>query len=169
MRYTLLALLAKEAAHGYDLKRAVDTLYGPAAPPLNSGQVYTTLSRLERDGLVTGTEVAQGSRPNKRVYSLTPAGFDAVVEWVSATWDGPRLREDLLAKLVLAPRAGLADRAMLIDRQRRDWLRAMHEFSEMSRDTAIDGDPGSALLVEAAILHLKADLDWLDRCEEALG
>src|SRR5258708_28478032 len=111
MRYILLALLAKEAAHGYDLKRSVDSLYGPPAPPLNSGQVYTTLARLERDGLVAGTDVSQGSRPNKRVYELTPAGFDALVAWVSETWGRPRLREDLLAKLVLVPRAGIADRA----------------------------------------------------------
>ena len=74
MRFPLLALLAGGPAHGYELKQAMEQQFGAVLPPLNAGQIYTTLSRLERDGLVEDDAVAQNGRPNKRVYRLTEAG-----------------------------------------------------------------------------------------------
>ncbi len=74
MRFPLLALLAGGPAHGYELKQALEQRFGSVLPPINAGQIYTTLSRLERDGLVGDDAVAQNGRPNKRVYSLTEAG-----------------------------------------------------------------------------------------------
>src|ERR687896_673093 len=74
MRHPVLALLAGGAAHGYELKQALDGVFGNVWPPINVGQIYTTLQRLERDGLVEGAHVAQAHRPDKRVYALTPAG-----------------------------------------------------------------------------------------------
>ena len=75
MRQPLLALLAKEPAHGYELKLALEQTFGQAYPSPNIGQVYVTLKRLEQDGLVHSQDVEQTTRPNKRVYELTrPAG-----------------------------------------------------------------------------------------------
>ena len=82
MRQPLLALLAKEPAHGYELKLALEQTFGEAYPSPNIGQIYVTLKRLEQDGLVRSEDVEQTTRPNKRVYALTPAGREALRAWV---------------------------------------------------------------------------------------
>ena len=82
MRMPLLALLANGPAHGYELKQALEQRFGSVLPPLNAGQIYTTLSRLERDGLVDDDAVAQNGRPNKRVYRLTGEGQAELARWV---------------------------------------------------------------------------------------
>src|SRR5947208_15504267 len=82
LKFALLGLLAKESRHGYDLKRAFERLLG-GTWPINIGQIYTTLTRLERDGLVTAETVTQTSVPDRKVYSLTPAGHDALAEWLA--------------------------------------------------------------------------------------
>ena len=167
MRSVLLALLAKESAHGYELKHALEQTFGSAYPSPNIGQVYVTLGRLEKDGLVRGEDVTQSNRPNKRVYDLTPAGRAAVAEWLDAPSDGPRLRSDFFVKLALAPLAGAADRMTLINRQRRHCLNLMRGLSEPGHPEERDNSVAT-LLVEGARLHLQADLEWLERCQEAL-
>jgi DNA-binding PadR family transcriptional regulator len=167
VRSILLALLAKESAHGYELKQLLEQIFGSSYPSPNIGQVYVTLGRLEKDGLVRGEDVTQSNRPNKRVYDLTPAGREAVAEWIEAPSDGPRLRSDFFVKLALAPMAGAAGRMTLINRQRRHCLNLMRGLTEPGhpeeRDNAV-----ATLLVEGARLHLQADLEWLERCQEAL-
>ena len=79
----LLALLAAGPAHGYELKQALEQRFGAVLPPLNSGQIYTTLARLQRDGLVEDDAVEQDGRPNKRVYRVTAAGRDELERWVA--------------------------------------------------------------------------------------
>lgn len=166
MRLPLLALLAKEPAHGYQLKSQLERTFGEAYPSPNIGQIYVTLQRLAKDGLVSCQDVEQSSRPNKRVYELTPAGRDALVAWLDEPSDGPRIRDDFFMKLALAPLAGETDRMVLINRQRRHYLNLMRGLSELA------AEPGYAtiprLLIEGAILHLQADLEWLERCQQEL-
>ncbi len=167
MRHAVLALLADEPAHGYEIKRALEERFGTVIAPLNAGQVYTTLQRLQRDRLVAGDAVAQSGRPDKRVYRLTIAGWEALQEWLGAASAPTRLRDDFFMKLVLAHATGLADPAELIARQRAAYLRSL---GELERVLAAGGAGGAtALVVEGAALHLEADLKWLDRCEEVLG
>jgi DNA-binding PadR family transcriptional regulator len=167
VRLPLLALLAKEPAHGYELKNLLEQTFGQAYPSPNIGQIYVTLQRLERDGLVSSQDVVQATRPNKRVYELTQAGRDALAAWIEEPTDGPRVRDDFFMKLVLSPLAGATDRMALINRQRRHYLDLMRGLSRMT--AAADRDSRTArLLIEGAILHLQADLDWLERCQEEL-
>jgi DNA-binding PadR family transcriptional regulator len=167
MRPVLLALLAKEPAHGYELKQALEQTFGGAYPSPNIGQIDLTLGRLEEDGLVRGHDVEETSRPNKKVYELTPGGRDAVASWVDEPSDGPKPRDDFFVKLALAPMAGAADRTTLIDRRRRHLLNLMHGLSDLAATTDRDNTV-ALLLVEGARLHLQADLDWLERCQEQL-
>jgi DNA-binding PadR family transcriptional regulator len=167
MRQPLLALLAKEPAHGYELKLALEQTFGQAYPSPNIGQIYVTLKRLEQDGLVRSQDVEQGNRPNKRVYELTPAGRDELAAWVEEPAEGPRVRDEFFMKLVLAPRAGLADRMELINSQRRHYFGIMRNLIEMQADMD-RANTAARLLVEGAVLHLQADLDWLERCQEEL-
>jgi DNA-binding PadR family transcriptional regulator len=167
VRQPLLALLAKEPAHGYELKLALEQTFGQAYPSPNIGQIYVTLKRLEQDGLVRSQDVEQDNRPNKRVYELTPAGRDELAAWVEGPAEGPRVRDEFFMKLILAPRAGLADRMELINSQRRHYFGIMRNLIEMQ--AGMDrANTAARLLVEGAVLHLQADLDWLERCQEEL-
>jgi DNA-binding PadR family transcriptional regulator len=165
MRMPLLALLAKEPAHGYELKTQLEQIFGEAYPSPNIGQIYVTLQRLERDGLVRSQDVVQVTRPNKRVYELTEAGHEALLSWIDRASEGPRVRDDFFMKLVLSRQAGSSDRLGLINRQRRHYLSQMRSLSVLA--TAADRRI-PRLLIEGAMLHLQADLDWLQRCQEEL-
>ncbi|WP_030543163.1 PadR family transcriptional regulator [Streptomyces albus] len=166
MRLPLLALLAKGPAHGYELKQALEKLLGAAYPQPNIGQIYVTLGRLEKAGLIEGEDVAQTARPNKRIYRLTPAGREAVAAWFEEPTAEPRVRDEFFMKLALAPDSG-ADQIALINKQRRHYLNTMRDLSKLA--AAEDRDNRVAqLLIEGAMLHLQADLDWLERCQEEL-
>lgn len=167
MRLPLLALLAKEPAHGYELKSRLEQMFGEAYPSPNIGQVYLTLQRLERAGLVRSQDVVQATRPNKRVYEITPAGREIVAEWLETVSDGPRIRDDFFMKLALGPLLGDVDRLGLINRQRRHYLGQMRALTSLATENT-DSDPIARLLVEGAMLHVQADLDWLERCQEEL-
>ena len=164
MRHALLALLSKEPAHGYELKQAVEAEFGELWPPVNVGQIYKTLGRLEADGLVRSANVAQASRPDKRVFELTAAGRNELLAWIDAPAPAVRVKDEFFTKLVLAARAKVADPLVLIDRQRRAHLRQLRSVGELA-----DRASGLAarLAVEGAALHLQADLKWLERCEQA--
>jgi DNA-binding PadR family transcriptional regulator len=167
VRQPLLALLAKEPAHGYELKVALEQTFGQAYPSPNIGQVYVTLKRLEQDGLVRSQDVEQTTRPNKRVYELTAAGREAVVTWAEEPSDEPRIRDDFFMKLALGPMAGVTDPLSLINRQRRHYLGLMRSLSNLA-EQAPESNKIGRLLIEGAMLHLQADLDWLERCQEEL-
>lgn len=167
MRQTLLALLAKEPAHGYELKQALEQTFGAAYPQPNIGQIYVTLGRLENNGLIRGQDVSQSNRPNKRVYEITDAGREELAKWFEEPSGGPRVRDEFFLKLVLAPETGVTDRLALINKQRRHYLNTMRGLSRLA--AAEDRDNRVAqLLIEGAMLHLQADLDWLERCQEEL-
>ncbi|WP_219466945.1 PadR family transcriptional regulator [Nonomuraea rhizosphaerae] len=168
MRLHLLALLAKEPAHGYELKQALEQTFGSAYPSPNIGQIYVTLGRLEKDGLVRAVDVEQSNRPNKKVYYLTTKGREILTVWVDEPTEGPRVRDEFFMKLVLAPLTGIADRMALISRQRRHYLGLMSDLNDLLARTEPD-DRVAILLIEGAMLHLQADLDWLERCQEDLA
>ncbi|HWG63922.1 MAG TPA: PadR family transcriptional regulator [Streptosporangiaceae bacterium] len=167
MRMPLLALLAKEPAHGYELRSQLQQVLGRAYPPPNIGQIYVTLQRLERDGLVRSQDVIQADRPNKRVYELTEAGHSALAAWITRPSDGTRVRDDFFLKLALTPLAGTTDRLELIGRQRRHYLNQMRNLSSLADGNGPE-DRIAGLLLEGAMLHLQADLDWLERCQAEL-
>ncbi|MDJ0340972.1 PadR family transcriptional regulator [Streptomyces sp. H10-C2] len=167
MRLPLMALLAKGPAHGYELKQALEKIFGAAYPQPNVGQIYVTLGRLERSGLIAGEEVAQSDRPNKRIYELTEAGHEAVAAWFDEPSNEPRVRDEFFMKLALAPQAGQIDAVALINKQRRHYLNLMRAMSRLASGEDRDNRVAQ-LLIEGAMLHLQADLDWLERCQEEL-
>src|ERR687891_2865231 len=91
----VLAMLAKEPSHGYELRARLRQALGPLGEALNAGHVYVTLTRLEKAGLVT-SERAEGlaDRPNRKVYALTPDGQQRVAEWLAeGSWAKPDLAQ----------------------------------------------------------------------------
>ena len=166
MRELFLALLSGERAHGYELKQSLEHEFGDLLPALNAGQIYVTLGRLERDGLVVGHAVP-GDPRGKRVYELTELGREAVAAWIDTPVSGRRLKDEFLMKLVVLASAGLAEPTQLLEEQRREYLQSLRDLNALLE---ADGkEPAAELLVEGAILHLKADLEWLDLIERRLA
>jgi len=170
VRHAILALLAEAPAHGYDLKSRLEGSFGAAWPVVNIGQVYATLGRLERDGLVQSAAVAQESRPEKKVYVLTETGRAELHGWLAAPAEGPRLTGDSFMKFLLANLPGVtsvAARRAMVERQRTSWFQLLRDVNTR----ALAAQPASAgmLLLEGAILHLQADLKWLELYEQNLS
>jgi DNA-binding PadR family transcriptional regulator len=164
MREAMLAILAKEPAHGYELRQRLAQALGPVGEVLNPGQVYVTLSRLERAGLVRGVQVEQSAAPDKRVYEVTAAGREKVSQWLlDSSWPKVAAVEFHL-KLFAAAATGLADPVALIDAQRRELLRRLNEVQRLARDEPADSD--GLLLLEGTALRLQADARWLEMCEQ---
>ena len=162
----VLALLAKEPSYGYELRARLRHALGPLGEAMNDGQVYVTLTRLEKAGLVV-SERASGSadRPDRKVYALTPDGQERVTEWLAeVSWPKPDLAEFHL-KLVAAAAAGLADPISIVDAQRRELLRRLRD-AQRAAMTEPDGSD-SGLLLEGIVLRLQADLRWLEACEQS--
>jgi DNA-binding PadR family transcriptional regulator len=160
----VLALLAKEPSYGYELRGRLRQALGPLGDDLNAGQVYVTLTRLEKAGLVTSTR-ADGiaDRADRRVFGLTPAGHQRVGEWLAeVSWPKPDLAEFHL-KLIAAAAAGLADPLAVVDAQRRELLRRLRDAQRAALDEPDGSD--AALLLEGIVLRLQADLHWLEACE----
>src|ERR1700733_7125772 len=162
VREVLLALLAAEPSHGYQLRARLALALGPLAGALNDGQVYVTLNRLEKAGLVTSERVGQADKPDRRVYELTPAGRDQVPEWLGDTAGPKPAPAEFPLKLVAAAAAGLADPVGIVDQQRRALLRGLAQ----AQRAALAEPNGSvaALLLEGVVLRLQADVRWLEAC-----
>ena len=160
----MLALLAKEPSHGYDLRARLRQGLGPLGDAMNAGQVYVTLTRLEKAGLVR-SELSPGlpDRPDRKVYELTPAGQQRVADWLTeVSWPRPDLAEFHL-KLIAAAAARLADPLAIVDTQRRELLRRLRDAQRVALAESDQSQAG--LLLEGIVLRLQADLRWLEACE----
>src|ERR1700722_8129227 len=160
----VLALLAKEPSHGYELRTRLRQALGAIGDGLNAGQIYVTLTRLEKAGLVSSEQSAGlADRPDRKVYALTPAGQQRVADWLTeVSWPRPDLAEFHL-KLVAAAQAGLADPVSIVDAQRREMLRRLRDAQRAAMQEPDHSD--AALLLEGVVLRLQADLRWLEACE----
>jgi DNA-binding PadR family transcriptional regulator len=160
----VLALLAKEPVQGYQLRARLDRALGPVGEAMNAGQIYVTLSRLEKAGLIE-RHGADGfaDRPERKVYALTAAGQERVTVWLGeVSWPKPDLAEFHL-KLIAAAAAGLADPVDIVDMQRHELLRRLREVQRAAMAEPDHSD--AALLLEGIVLRLQADLRWLEACE----
>ena len=160
----MLAMLAKEPSHGYELRARLRQALGPLGEAMNDGQVYVTLTRLEKAGLAASEQSAGlPDRPDRKVYALTPVGRQRVAGWLAeVSWPKPDLAEFHL-KLIAAAAARLADPLSIVDAQRRELLRRLREVQRAAM--AEPGRSAAGLLLEGVVLRLQADLHWLEACE----
>ena len=155
--HALLGLLEPAPRHGYDLKRLFDRYFSPDRP-LAFGQVYATLSRLERDGRVVVASVDQAEGPERKRYAITEAGGRALDAWIREPIDPePHLQATLFTKVTLAVLTGRPV-APLLDRQRHAHLERMRELTAIRRNASLP----IALLADYAMFHLEADLRWIE-------
>lgn len=161
IRHGLLALLCSGPKYGYQLRTEFEAATGTTWP-LNIGQVYTTLARLERDGLVAGS----GADDDGRVrYEVTDGGRDELRRWFAAPVDRQaRPRDELAIKLALALTVTEGDVAGIIQSQRTATLRSLQEYTRLKRDAEQD-DLSWLLVVDLMIFQTEAEVRWLDHCE----
>lgn len=154
---TFLGLLESGPRHGYDLKRAYDERFGRSRP-LPFGQVYATLSRLLKNGLIEVDGVEPGEGPERKRYAITAAGVTDVQRWLSQP-EKPTLylQSTLYTKVVLALLTGRSA-AEVLDIQRVEHLRLMRELTRRKAS----GDLADQLICDHALFHLEADLRWLE-------
>ena len=169
VREGLLALLDEGPRHGYQLKTGFETATG-GVWPLNVGQVYTTLERLERDGLVTAVDDGQrggaGGGP-QRSYSLTAAGREELGTWWQAVpRDDPPPRDELMLKVLMAIERGHDHALTVITRQRTALIGLLQAARRSHRGS--EPDLAARLVADATVVRAEADLRWLDLCESRL-
>lgn len=165
VREGLLALLAEGPRHGYQLKLEFEQATGEVWP-LNIGQIYTTLQRLERDGLVVLHEEEEDGRI---AYALTDGGRQELRRWYGTPLDrAVPQRDELTMKLLLALSTGAADPRHVIAIQRDATMRALQDYTRLRADAAAD-DVAWALQLERLMMVAEAELRWLERVEDRVA
>jgi len=165
VKHALLALLESEPMYGYQLRSAFEERTAELWP-LNIGQVYTTLARLERDGLVEGGET---NSEGQQLYRLSAAGKDELAEWFGSAV--PRTqppREELAIKIALAVGSSGLDVTAVIQRQRSATMTALQGYTKMKRALAPGADLAHGLVLDSLVFAAEAEIRWLDHCEARL-
>ncbi|MFT4659025.1 MAG: DNA-binding PadR family transcriptional regulator [Ilumatobacter sp.] len=154
---TFLGLLDRGPQHGYGLKVAYDELFS-VGKELRFGQVYATLSRLDRDGLAIVVAVEAGDGPERKVYEITPNGVAELESWLATPERTDKLTlAPIFAKVVVSLSTGRSASEVL-EAQREVHTARMREL----RAVAADGGFEHQIAVDLLIGHLQADLDWIE-------
>ena len=165
VREGILALLDEQPRHGYDLRARFEARTAELWS-LNSGQVYTTLDRLERDGLVDAADDPDDGSGRRRLYRVTDAGRQELQAWLDATsWSAEPHRDELLMKVLLVADRPEEANAVVAD-HRHALLAQLQSVRQHQRQ--LPNDLRSQLAADAVVARLESDLHWLDRCEERL-
>jgi DNA-binding PadR family transcriptional regulator len=161
VRFGLLALLAEAPTHGYQLKAAFEERTG-GSWALNIGQVYTTLQRLERAGLVEPAK-PDGERHD---YRITDAGQAELEDWFASPVvpDAPA-RDELTIKVLLAVAAGDVDVTGVLQRQRTATVEQLQAYTRRKAQADPDRDLAFLIMLDALIFKAEAEVRWLDACE----
>lgn len=172
IRHGILALLRDGPRYGYQLRTEFESSTG-ATWPLNIGQVYTTLSRLERDGLVRPLPQEDGGQ---RPYEITDTGRAEVEHWFATPVSRTnRPRDELVIKLAIALTTPGVDLRAVVQTQRTATVRALQEYTRLKarQSPPGEGDAGPRdlawpLVLDAMIFQAEAEVRWLDHCEASL-
>lgn len=160
VRQALLALLSEGPKFGLQLRQEFEARTGEVWP-LNAGQVYTTLQRLERDGLVESDDSSENG-PQKR-FRVTAAGQDDLSKWLRTPDFPSPPRDELVIKVLVALRVPGVDAHKLIQVHRRYLVELMQQYTRLKED-GVD-DLGHALVVDAELFRLDGVIRWLDAAD----
>ena len=168
VKQALLALLEEGPRYGYQLRAQFERRTG-ATWPLNVGQVYTTLTRLERDGLVAG---AGADGEGHVVYRITEAGRGEVATWFTTPVERTQPpRDELAIKLALAVTVPGVDVGRVIQQQRSATMTALQDYTRLKRRAAEGQKPEDlawSLVLDSLVFSTEAEIRWLDHCEARL-
>lgn len=171
VKHGLLTILSEGPHAGYELRREFEQRTG-GTWPLNISQIYSTLQRLERDGLVASTE---SDDSDATLWEITHKGtLDIDSWWYTATQRSTPSREETTIKVALAITSPLVDTGLVIARQRTETMRALRDYTTLkSRLGPVTGlsreDLAWSLLLDSYIFNLEAEMRWLDHVEARLA
>lgn len=183
MKHVLLGLLEHGPAYGLELKQHYDSLVGIAAGAVNVGQIYTTLGRLEQQQLVCHRVEPSEVGPDRKVYRLSETGHKELQRWFEAPPSAIEFKSEALSRIVVALRLRRPELSALVRGHRGQCLEALRALDLALETTAGSTDSASAdsaspesaspdsatlALVQAASLHIQADLRWLDYVESLM-
>ncbi len=170
VRNALLGLLAQRPRHGYELHAAFEAVSGGEQNwGVKPAQVYTTLARLEESGLVKQDSVEQDGGPEKRIYAITRAGREALTEWFGAGVEPEHQRDEFFIKFMLALVTGEVSPRKVIQTQRSRLYQELHAMTAKRKQLDKTTVLAQILLMDKTVMHLEADLRWLDMMEARLA
>ena len=165
IRHSLLALLSEGPKYGFQLRQEFETSTGEVWP-LNVGQVYTTLQRLERDGLAQSDDVEDDER--QKNYRITESGSEELSRWLRTPPDlSEPPRDELVIKVLVASRLADVDVFEVIQVHRRYIVQLMQQWTHLKEDES-HFDLAFALAVDAELFRLDAVARWLDSADGRL-
>ena len=169
IKFALLGILAEKDMHGYELKSRFDEKVGEFWS-LNFGQIYSTLDRLEKEGLVCHDREIQERRPDRKVFSITQEGRVELLTWLSTPVSKVRaLRDEFFIKLVFLDKNSPGPILELIERQKALYLKQMSQHTRRKLALKKEGADletlTTELLLDAGLFHAEADIKWLTLCE----
>lgn len=171
VKHGILGILTQGPRHGYELKQEFDLLTC-GLWDLNIGQIYSTLERMLKDGLVT-LEEGEGAGEDRKVYRVTTAGVQELEAWLDRPpLKAKPLRDELFVRLGLLITKDIKAALTLLDSQRRVYHLQMAELTRQKIQLlkAQGADRvRREIMLDAALLHVEADLKWVENCEARLG
>ncbi|MBI5931900.1 MAG: PadR family transcriptional regulator [Chloroflexi bacterium] len=168
VKNTLLALLFQHPMHGYELSKQLPLVLN-AEWDVKPGQVASTLARLKEANLVDYDVEPNDDAPDRKVYALTPEGLEELTVWyLTPEVRGYRLGDTFYIKLVLSLIGGPVSPEQVLISQRRELYRQLHDVTELRRQADPITQLPWVLLLESAVMHLEADLRWIEMCEARL-
>lgn len=169
VRHAILGLLTQRPRHGYELRAAFSAVVGGDENwDVKPAQIYTTLNRLEEAGLVQQESVQQNGGPEKQIYAVTSAGREALQEWFANGVAPEHQRDEFFVKLMTGLVSGAADLNRLIQIQRSALYQELHAATTLRDNYDPHTEIAQILLLDKSIMHLEADLRWLDITEQRL-
>lgn len=170
VRHAVLGLLAQRPRHGYELRAAFEAFVGGKENwEVNPSQIYTTLTRLQENGLVMEHSVTQETGPEKRVYAITPQGHAALVEWFGSAVEREHQRDEFFIKLMLCLATGQAEPVKLIQTQRTKLYQELHSITVQRSRANPQQELARIVFFDKVIMHLEADLRWMEMLQARLS
>ncbi len=169
VRNALLGLLAQKPRHGYELRAAFEAVIGDDVWGVKPAQIYTTLDRLEEAGLVAReSDLGEGDEPSRRIYSLTDGGADALRQWFTESVSAEHQRDEFFVKIMIGLVSHRADPSRLVQTQRARLYQELHDATIRRDRLNPRSEMAQIMLIDKTIMHLEADLRWLDMVEVRL-
>jgi DNA-binding PadR family transcriptional regulator len=169
VKHGILGLLALQPRYGYELRAAFLAVVGGEKNwDLKPAQIYSTLSRLEEAGLVKAQGRGKKTNPEKRVFYITAAGRKELKRWFGENEPPDHQRDETYLKMVLSLATGITDSRMIIFRERAMLYRDLHQATTQRQESDPGRELSLILLLDKTVMHLEADLRWLEMLEARL-
>lgn len=169
IRHAILGLLAQRPRHGYELRAAFEALVGGTDIwDVKPAQIYSTLARLEESGMVVQDGVEQAGGPEKHIYSLSPAGQEELNRWYLSGVSSDHQHDEFFVKFLLSMGETHINSRQVIQVQRSLIYQDLHQLTGQRNETSPKTGLAQIFLLDKAIMHLEADLRWLDLLDSRL-